>query len=396
MSAGPSHNGAAADGDRESGEPPGRAVKDAIRRLVIFRPGALGDTLTGVPALRALRLRYPSARVEYIAERHVASTVVSSRAALSLVPDVTRVHDYEPGGSWRDRLRSLRRSVEPTGRDLLVYLCYQRESVAAVLRDGVFFRLLGFRRTLGFREQLRDAWRGDDRDLDEKEHQRLLRACGETDAVGGFSAHEMIAADHAWAEDLWSRHGLERALVATVCPGTKMQSKRWPPSRYEEVLRRLSREVDDIAFVLIGGESDRALTSRLCRAIGARTIDATGCRLVETSAILARSALYIGNDTGPMHLAALHGVPCVSLFSDRVEGRRWEPIGSGHEVLRASAPCAGCRLEECYAEPSACLDRISVDDVYGAVMRVLDRVRRGGGPEPRSGASRREEVPRWS
>ena len=127
---------------------------------------------------------------------------------------------------------------------------------------------------------------------------------------------------------------------------------------------------------MLGGCEDAVLGDALCRAWGERSHNFAGVFSVyESAALLERCCGYLGNDTGTMHLAAMVGTPCVGLFSARDYPGQWEPYGQGHTVLRHETDCAGCMLEVCHERDNECLQRISVDEVFGAVRQLLaDRV----------------------
>jgi ADP-heptose:LPS heptosyltransferase len=82
--------------------------------------------------------------------------------------------------------------------------------------------------------------------------------------------------------------------------------------------------------------------------------------------------LYLGNDTGTMHLAASVGTPCVAIFSALDLIGRWHPFGTENEVFRRSVECEGCFSPTCFNK-NKCLDLISAGEVYEACVRILDR-----------------------
>jgi ADP-heptose:LPS heptosyltransferase len=92
----------------------------------------------------------------------------------------------------------------------------------------------------------------------------------------------------------------------------------------------------------------------------------------EAATALKRCLLYIGNDTGTMHLAASLKVRCVAIFSARDLPGRWQPLGKHHIVLRKQVPCEGCMLVTCVEHGLACLAQIGIDEVEAAATRVLD------------------------
>jgi heptosyltransferase-3 len=93
----------------------------------------------------------------------------------------------------------------------------------------------------------------------------------------------------------------------------------------------------------------------------------------ETAAVMAHAAVFLGPDSGPMHLAASVGTACVIAFSSRGQKGVWYPAGKQHEVIYHGPECAGCELETCIVEQRKCLTSIAVDEMERAVERVMSR-----------------------
>jgi heptosyltransferase-3 len=89
--------------------------------------------------------------------------------------------------------------------------------------------------------------------------------------------------------------------------------------------------------------------------------------------VLEMGAVFLGPDSGPMHLAACVGTPCVIAFSARGLPGVWFPAGGGHEIVLRNVSCSGCNLETCIVEGRRCLTSIAVDDMANAVHSVLGR-----------------------
>jgi ADP-heptose:LPS heptosyltransferase len=87
--------------------------------------------------------------------------------------------------------------------------------------------------------------------------------------------------------------------------------------------------------------------------------------------LLRRCVMYVGNDTGPMHVAAAVGTRCVAVFGAQYPARCWHPYGDGHVVLRRRPPCRHCYLTECTQFQSRCVTETSVHEVRLACDRVL-------------------------
>ena len=152
--------------------------------------------------------------------------------------------------------------------------------------------------------------------------------------------------------------------------GSRCASKIWPEERFVEVGRCLIQE-RNIYPIVFGGPEDRELGERLIATWG-RGANAAGEVSVRLSAaILANCTLYVGNDTGTMHLAAAVGTRCIVAMSALDWPGRWNPYGSGHIVFRSQVSCEGCRLDVCTEEGLRCLKNISVKEVASACKEAL-------------------------
>ena len=348
-------------------------MNNICKRIIIFRPGALGDTLIAAPLIRVLKNKYPEATIEYISEKHRKSSVVNGTEAISLITGVSKAHLYDPLSNSLNRLQEIKLKTAPAKEDILLYLCYQRSSALAVIRDFVFFKLVGFKRLVGFKSSLHDALFGKINKNNESEYERLFRMSSclveeKSDCIDEC----LLNADKEWGDLYWQKNNLDNNMVIAVCPGSKMQSKRWPAERYAELISKLGKD-ENLTFIIIGDENDKGIADFICSNTEARVISAIGTTLLQTSTILSRAKLYIGNDTGPMHMAALNGIPCVAVFSSTNRKGKWHPWGNGHIILRQDLTCSGCLQENCHSDPPECLTAISTDTVVEAVKKIFKR-----------------------
>jgi ADP-heptose:LPS heptosyltransferase len=91
----------------------------------------------------------------------------------------------------------------------------------------------------------------------------------------------------------------------------------------------------------------------------------------ESAAAFRRARLFVGHDSGPMHLAAAVQTPCVAIFAARNKPRVWFPYGTQHHVIYHKTNCWGCGLETCIVERKRCLTSITVDEVAAEISKVL-------------------------
>ncbi len=182
-----------------------------------------------------------------------------------------------------------------------------------------------------------------------------------------LSEAEMEAAKNWFRENVGPNYsGLN--LVAVV-PGANWESRIWPEEKYTETLLRLITN-KDIFPVIFGGPSEVNKGEAIIKVLN-RGVNASGkFGIRESAAAISLCKMYLGNDTGPMHLAALVGTPCVAIFSAIDYPGRWHPSGSRDIVLRKTVPCEGCHSRHCKFNHE-CLET-SVTEVYRACLKVLD------------------------
>jgi ADP-heptose:LPS heptosyltransferase len=151
-----------------------------------------------------------------------------------------------------------------------------------------------------------------------------------------------------------------------------MPAKRWPEERFAEVVAKLIEDFD-IWPVVLGAEEDREMGERLLRTWGRGYNAAGALSLRGAAAVLSHCAMFLGNDTGTMHLAAAVGVPCVAVFSARTYPGAWNPYNVPSRVFRSQIECEGCLLVECVERQNECLKRIAVEPVITACEEILQQ-----------------------
>jgi ADP-heptose:LPS heptosyltransferase len=154
-----------------------------------------------------------------------------------------------------------------------------------------------------------------------------------------------------------------------VFPFGKMQCNKWSLDRYVRLISKLI--ADGHKITVIGGIQDADSLDHLRDQLGNKVSIECELDFLKLSNLLKSVHYYIGSDSGPMHLSAIHGVRCCAIFSDRDRLTDWRPFGFGHKIIKSNMVCGGCMLQTCYANPSECLDRVTVDSVYNQIGIML-------------------------
>jgi heptosyltransferase-2 len=172
-----------------------------------------------------------------------------------------------------------------------------------------------------------------------------------------------------------AREAAARALpdgdAIAVAPGSRWTSKRWPG--FAALCESLARAGHRI--LLVGDEADRTSTAPIARALGDRGIDIAGrVPLLDTAAHIARCRVFVGNDSGLMHLAEAVGVPVVALFGPTVESFGYFPSLPGSRVIERNLACRPCSRNgstPCPKGTVECLRAIGPESVLATVADAL-------------------------
>jgi ADP-heptose:LPS heptosyltransferase len=289
----------------------------STERILIIRLSALGDFILALPAMAAIRRHHPSAEITLLTSAGLAE--LGERSGWF---DRVEIDD-RPGwldirGWWR-----LRRRLR-AGRFDRVY------DLQAQDRTAVYFRL--------FWPGRRPEWSGIARSASHphrdpnRRHMHALDIHAAQLRLAGID--DLPQPDLRWIDDpALGALGLPPRFALLV-PGSAAHrpGKRWPTDRYGELARRLADE--GIVPVIVGNEAERDLAAAI-RADCPDALDLTGrTSLFAIGGMARRAVAAIGNDTGPMHLAAMVGCRSVVLFSAASNPVRAAPRGANVTILR--------------------------------------------------------------
>jgi len=298
------------------------------RELLVVRLGAIGDVVNALVVASALRAWRPEIRIAWAVHELAAPLLVGH-------PDVARVHVWRRSrglAGFRDVVREVRERRYPLALDL------QRLAKSALLA-----RLSGARRVVGF-------------DLGRCKEWSFLWTT-ERIAAGPRSEHMvdqyLSFARHLGAPTPRAIHRLPTTPAAdaraarivedfggppiVIGLGASKPEKRWPVERYGQLARELVGKCG-VPVCFVGGPADREGARIALEVAGPRVFDLVGATsLVELAAICRRAELFVGGDTGPMHIAVASGLRAVVLFGPG-DPRRTGPYGAGHRIVRVVPP----------------------------------------------------------
>jgi ADP-heptose:LPS heptosyltransferase len=163
--------------------------------------------------------------------------------------------------------------------------------------------------------------------------------------------------------------------MVCVHPGAGNETKQWPLAYFADLIDLLLA-TEDVDIALIGGADETAIGRAIVERVGQRdrVCDLVGrVRLDQLPCLIDACALFVGNDSGPKHIAAGLGVPTVAIQSGVVDAREWGPLGARAVAVARSVICSPCyktRRAECH-RGLACLEGLTVPHVAGVCRQLL-------------------------
>ncbi len=154
-----------------------------------------------------------------------------------------------------------------------------------------------------------------------------------------------------------------------VHPGSIMETKRWRPQAFGEVAQKLAAR--GFKIVVTAGPGEEPFASAVAKEIDG-TVILLGLTIPELAELIRGARLYVGNDSGPMHLAAAVGTPVVAVWGSS-DSRRWRPWSTPHRVVQNPFECNPCPGYRCLvADSPLCIESVTVGQVNAAVDDLLD------------------------
>ncbi|MBF0136998.1 MAG: glycosyltransferase family 9 protein [Magnetococcus sp. DMHC-1] len=349
----------------------------------------MGDTIVALPALKWIRNHFGAESKITLLATQSPGVEVSSKNLLSDTNYVDHFLEYPSGINTWMFLISLARLIHTIHRqkfDIVINLAPGQRSKFALLRDRVFFRLCLIRHHIGFQPfepQAVYPTKPDGRPAPvPSEASFLLERLTASGLATGRKITDplpppdlMLSPGELQQAKAWlsaKRNNPERPLVA-IAPGVKQPVNQWPVDRYAALGSALvQKECCDL--IIVGGSKDRPVQEQLLNHWGTGIGTAGLFNPRTTAALLSHCQLFVGPDSGPMHLASAAGIPCVAIFSDRDNPGRWHPLGQGHEIIRHPVVCGGCGFSICPRPDHLCMTSVTVSEVLAVVLQQLTRL----------------------
>jgi len=334
---------------------PHKGNTEKLKKILIIRPGGIGDAVLLLPAINALKAELPDSEIDILSEKRNAEIFTFSE-------EITRTYLYDTDSGLFKCLRNRYDVVIDTEQ-------WHRLSAAVAYLTGAAVRI-GFdtnERARLFTHRI--PYRQDDYEVYSFLH--LMEPLVNGSRLTFDPDKPFLNTGKPLSLDLQPSIFGRRSPLVAIFPGASVAERRWGGERFGEVARALRGK--GYTIVILGSGADSRDAARI-REYAGDCIDLTGkTDLKDVAAILKACKLLLSADSGLMHMAYAVGTATVSLFGPGIE-KKWAPQGKNHIVLNKHLDCSPCTefgyTPRCKRDVK-CLASLSVDTVIDAVERIL-------------------------
>lgn len=339
-------------------------------KILVRATNWVGDAIMALPALRALRSVFPGANISVLARPYVAELYGGQGIAEALIP-------YDPRGVHAGFRGRERIAAELRRQRFDAALLLQNAFDAAWLawRSGIP-RRIGYARdgrSFLLTEAVRTPKPGEIPAHEQFYYLELLRRAGWLDNYVGETSivlHiEPDALQDAERSLLLAGARSKKLRIAIGAGASYGSAKCWLPDRFAEVANRLVAQFDADA-ILFGTSTEVDVSAAISSGMRHPPVDLTGkTTMAHLPTLLSRCHLFLGNDSGAMHVAAAVGLPVVAIFGP-TDPEGTAPVTPRCTIVQEKPHCSACFLRHCPID-HRCMTRVTADAVVSAARSWL-------------------------
>ncbi len=324
-----------------------------VKSILLIRIDRIGDLVLTTPAIRAVRKKFPQARIDILVSKYARDLVLNNPHINNvLIDDKHRVFErYDLAIALHPGLR----------QNYIAFLSRAKYRGGYGGSGGSFFLT---------HKVKDDRLRMPRHELEFTLEAVRLFGCDVLDKK--LELFVLPQADR-FAEKFFLEHDLS-GIVIFMHPGARQMHIRWNKEGFAQVADKLIKE-DKVKVILSGGSDEIDLIEEIKSLMKEKTVTIPRLELSQLTALIKRSSLYLGNITGPMHIACALGVPVVAISGLRGSldsYKFWGPWGEGNSLVLGKTDCPRCQPADC--RDFSCLRSITVDSVYEAAKAQIQRL----------------------
>ena len=240
------------------------------------------------------------------------------------------------------------------------------------IRDQLFFMASGVLKVNGLYKFDSFSNRKISKDLYESEASRLIRSIGlsNTPLSNALFSLNLTPNEFSIASNILGSFSSKPFIAISI--GAKAPVKDWGNDKWSQFLTLISELATKYNLVYIGSNDEIERCNELSKSWPGNTLNLCGKLNPRVSAaIISNAVLFVGHDSGPMHLASSVNIHTVSIFSSQNKYGIWLPYGNESNAFYSKIKCAGCKLNVCVKNEKLCIRSINPQDVASKVKKIL-------------------------
>lgn len=342
-------------------------------RILIIKPSSLGDIIHTLPLLRTLRNAFPSAYIAWVVDDAFREILAGESGLDEIISVRTK--------KWRREINL--KTLAEIGRAIKGMRAGKFDialDLQGLIKSGAIAWLSGAAARVGFHksnmreplcslfinktaEPARPGQHAIERGL------ALLKPLG----VREFNCNYGLKApvEHAEAAANFLEGKVSGKRLVAVNPGFGFQTKAWRLERYAALADMLIEKLD-CAVLLTWGPREKEMVEKISGMMKGKPLIPPSTTINQSAGFFSHCDLFIGSDTGPMHLCSALGIRTLVLMGP-TDPLRNGPFGEGHTVIQKDIPCRNCYKRKCPANLE-CMESIQVEDVFAAASKILAEI----------------------
>jgi len=345
--------------------------------ILIIRLSAIGDVINVLPALRRLRAQFPGSRITWLVEDR-ASEILRDH------PDVDEVIIY-PRKKWQSGILKVNKSFNVISESLSFYKKLRKNHYDLVidfqgnLKSAVMNFITGSGNRLGFgrgycKEFNYLSTQHHAYPAGQKIHriEKNLSLLKELDIETSFLQPELPVSkdDEEYISNFIDKKADPSLPIIIIHPGTSKfgSFKQWSAENYT-LLADMIQDKYDANLILTWGPGELDVVNEIVGSVKHKALPACETKSIkQLTALIKRATLFIGGDTGPLHIASIMGIPVVGIYGPK-DPSIYGPYDGTAIVIKNDVPCSPCTKRTC-GDP-ICMSSIQPEDVFGGVEKLM-------------------------
>ncbi|TDX59234.1 glycosyltransferase family 9 protein [Orenia marismortui] len=345
-------------------------------KILLIRLSAIGDVIHALPVARATRERYPEAEITWIVEDKAKDLVIGN-------PNIDNIIIL-PKEEWKKEFKTKKWATLKKARSFFKELQKKEFDIAldvhGLFKSGLTAYLSGAKKKIGPAKGREGSTLFYDHKVElptEEIHQidRNLQIAKGVDVKAETVSFDITLSEEERKKVDQLLKGLainDSKLLITINPYTSWSSKNWLNQRWAKVADKLIKDFN-CELIFTGSPADRAGVGEIIDLMEEDPYNLAGrTNLKELAGVYDRADLFIGCDTGPMHLAVAMATPVIALFGP-TNPLTHGPYGDNNIVVKGTEECRCCWKRVC-KHNNECMKSISVDDLIDNVELIIDNL----------------------